>query len=177
MRALRRLLTFIASRLLALTIVFSLLVISFYLAMNTANIWVLIDEGLDLRAGVVLTGSKEDDLTKYFSQEFLNQDPVLQVVRGGNSPYVDYDVRSYDHRIRVNSIWSWPWETVARADITENIPSIEGSIKSAKREAALAAGGESRLKPPAWESARYRVTLVRSAGRWKITNMQVIQQK
>jgi len=43
MRILKRLLDFIASRMLLITVVCALLVISFYLAMNTANIWVLID--------------------------------------------------------------------------------------------------------------------------------------
>ena len=46
MRILKRLLDFIASRMLIITVVCALLIISFYLAMNTANIWVLIDDGL-----------------------------------------------------------------------------------------------------------------------------------
>ena len=63
MRILKRLLDFIASRMLLITVVCALLVISFYLAMNTANIWVLIDDGLDARAGVVLMGGSESELT------------------------------------------------------------------------------------------------------------------
>ena len=62
MRILKRLLDFIASRMLLITVVCALLVISFYLAMNTANIWVLIDDGLDARAGVVLMGEDADKL-------------------------------------------------------------------------------------------------------------------
>ncbi len=58
MRILKRMLDFIASRMLIVTVVCALLVISFYLAMNTANIWVLIDDGLDARAGVVLMGGR-----------------------------------------------------------------------------------------------------------------------
>ena len=49
MRILRRFLSFIASRMFFLTVISALLIISFYLAMNTANIWVLIDDGLDGR--------------------------------------------------------------------------------------------------------------------------------
>ena len=40
-----------------LTVVSALLIIAFYLAMNTANIWVLISDGLDARAGVVLAAA------------------------------------------------------------------------------------------------------------------------
>ena len=174
MRILRRLLTFIASRMFFITVVSALLIISFYLAMNTANIWVLITDGLDARAAVVLMGADDEGLENYFREEFLNQDPVLQVGLGDASPYQDYEIRGYDHRVSMEWVWSWPWEDVARAEIVESIPAIDGTIKSSRREAALAAGGEERLSPPRWATARYRVTLVRTAGRWKISNLQQI---
>ena len=176
MRTLKRFLSFIASRMFMLTVVSALLIIAFYLAMNTANIWVLISDGLDARAGVVLMGEGEEELTKYFRQEFLSQDPVLQVALSDTSPYRDYDIRGYDHRVKMISVWSWPWETVARAEIIESIPAIDGAILSFKREAALAEGGEERLSPPKWATARYRVTLVRSAGKWMISNLQLLEQ-
>lgn len=176
MRILRRFLNFIASRMFVLTIVCALLIIAFCLAMNTANIWVLISDGLDARAGVVLMGEGEEELTRYFRQEYLSQDPVLQVGLSDASPYRDYEIRGYDHRVRMVSVWAWPWEDVARAEIIESVPAIDGTIRSSRREAALAAGGEERLSPPKWSTARYRVTLVRSAGRWMISNLQLIEQ-
>lgn len=176
MRILKRFLNFIASRMFFLTVISALLIISFYLAMNTANIWVLIDDGLTARASVVLMGEDSSDLSKYFKQEFINQDPVLQVGLSDTSPYKDYEVRGFDHRVRMVSVWSWPWENVARAEIIESIPAIDGTIRSSKREAALAAGGEARLSPPEWATSRYRVTLTRTAGRWMISNLQLIEQ-
>lgn len=176
MRILKRLLDFIASQLFIVTVVCALLVISFYLAMNTANIWVLISDGLDARAGVVMMGNDASELENYFRQEFLSQDPVLQVGLSDSSPYRDYEIRGYDHRVQMISVWSWPWENVARAEIIESIPAIDGTIRSSRREAALAEGGEERLSPPAWATSRYRVTLVRTAGRWKISNLELLEQ-
>lgn len=176
MRILKRFLSFLASRMFILTVVSALLIISFYLAMNTANIWVLIDDGLSARAAVVLMEEDASELSKYFRQEFLDQDPVLQVGLSNTSPYRDYEIRGFDHRVRMVSVWSWPWENVARAEIIESIPAIDGTIRSAKREAALAAGGEERLSPPEWTTSRYRVTLTRTAGRWLISNLQLIEQ-
>lgn len=176
MRILKRFLSFIASRMFFLTIISALLIISFYLAMNTANIWVLIDDGLSARAGVVLMGRDASELSKFFRQEFLDQDPVLQVGLSDASPYRDYEIRGYDHRVRMVSVWSWPWENVARAEIIESIPAIDGTIRSSRREAALAAGGEARLSPPQWATSRYRVTMTRTAGRWMISNLQLIEQ-
>ena len=176
MRVLKRFLNFIASRMFFLTVISALLIISFYLAMNTANIWVLIDDGLTARASVVLMGTDSSDLSKYFKQEFINQDPVLQVGLSDTSPYKDYEIRGFDHRVRMVSVWSWPWENVARAEIIESIPAIDGTIRASRREAALDAGGEERLSPPAGATSRYRVTLTRTAGRWMISNLQLIEQ-
>ncbi len=175
MRILKRFLSFLASRMFFLTVISALLIMSFYLAMNTANIWVLIDDGLSARAAVVLMDAEEGDLPKYFRQEFIAQDPVLQVGRSETSPYMDYEIRGFDHRVRMVSVWSWPWEDVARAEIIESIPAIDGTIKSSRREAAIAAGGEARLSPPKWATSRYRVTLMRTGGRWMISNLQLIE--
>lgn len=176
MRILKRFLSFIASRMFLFTVVSALLIISFYLAMNTANIWALIDDGLDARASVVLMDAEPDGLNKFFRQEFIGKDPVLQVGLSDTSPYRDYEIRGFDHRVRMVSVWSWPWENVARAEVIESIPAIDGTIRSSRREAALAAGGEARLSPPAWATSRYRVTLTRTAGRWMISNLQLIEQ-
>ena len=176
MRILKRFLSFIASRMFFLTVISALLVISFYLAMNTANIWVLIDDGLGARASVVLMDDAPSELTKYFRQGFINQDPVLQIGVSDTSPYRDYEIRGFDHRVRMAWVWSWPWEDVARAEIIESIPAIDGTIRSSRREAALAAGGEARLSPPDWATSRYRVTLTRTGGRWMISNLQLIEQ-
>ena len=108
MRILKRMLDFIASRMLMVTVACALLIISFYLAMNTANIWVLIDDGLDARASVVLMGEDAGKLASYFRPEFIAQDPVLQVGTSDTSPYRDYEIRGYDHRVKMVSVWSYP---------------------------------------------------------------------
>ena len=100
----------------------------------------------------------------------------MQVGLSDTSPYKDYEIRGYDHRVKMVSVWSWPWENVARAEVVESIPAIDGTIRSSKREAALAEGGEARLSPPEWTTTRYRVTLVRTAGKWLISNLQAISK-
>ena len=46
MKYLRRLLGFIASRLVIFTVVSTLLILAFYLAMNTSNIYILLADGM-----------------------------------------------------------------------------------------------------------------------------------
>ena len=95
MRILKRFLTFIASRVFFFTVLSALFIIAFYLAMNTANCWVLISDGLDARAGVVLMGSDSGVLNSYFEDKFILNDDVLLTVRNDMSPYRDYEIRGY----------------------------------------------------------------------------------
>ena len=177
MRAIRRFLTFIASRLFCVTHVVSLAILSFFTAMIVANIWILTDEGLEARARAVIQGTETAQLTNYFTEDFILQDPVLMVGTGASSPYRDYSIRSVSHKTRMHTIWAWPWDNTATAEVTESIPAIDGTILAAQREAALAAGGEERLKPPAWETSRYRVMLQRTGGRWKISALQRMEMR
>ncbi|MCR4707650.1 MAG: hypothetical protein K5746_06850 [Clostridiales bacterium] len=176
MRKIRRLLAFFAKRIVAAVMIALLLVSSFYIAMNTAGIWVIVDEGMEARARAVICGDDPQQLTRYFTEDFIRQDPVLQIGLGEASPYRDYSVRSITHRVHFHSIWAWPWEIIGRAEITEEVPSIDGSILPSLRETVIAAGGQDRLKPPAWNSARFRVTLLRNRGRWVISSLQQLAE-
>ena len=176
MRYLRRGLSFLASRILGVVLVVSLFIVSFYTALNTANIWVLVDDGLEVRARAVIQNVEEARLRNFFTDEFIAQDGVLQAGLNGVSPYRDYNIRSFTHKTEFKSLWAWPWERYARAEVIESIPNIDGAILTEKREAALASGGEARLKPPAWNTGRYRVLLTRYNGRWKISGMQQLAE-
>ena len=167
---------FAAKRMAAATMIALLLVSSFYIAMNTASIWVIVDDGMEARARSVICGEDSRQLTRFFTADFIRQDPALQVGLSESSPYRDYVVRAISHKVHFDSIWAWPWENVARAEIVEEVLSIDGSILPSLREAALAAGGEDRLKPPAWNTARYRVTLMRNRGRWLISSLQQLTE-
>ena len=121
-------------------------------------------------------GEDAGKLTSYFRPEFIAQDPVLQVGTSDTSPYRDYEIRGYDHRVKMVSGLVVAVENVARAEVVESIPAIDGTIRSAKREAALAEGGEERLSRPRGRRRATAVTLVRTAGRWLISNLQSIAE-
>lgn len=172
MKYLRRFLWFFTTRMFWFIIIAGILIIAFYTAMNTANIYVLVTDGLNARAGVVLMQQDATELTKFFRRDFLENDQVLRVGMSAQSPYANYDIRGYDHQVKMEWMWCWPWDTVARAEITESISRIDGKVKSSKREEIVAAGGDAAQDPPAWHTGHYRVTLVRSAGQWKISALQ-----
>lgn len=174
MSYLRRLLWYIAKHLLAVTIIFGALIIAFYMAMNTANITILLKDGMALRAQVVMMDKDAEDLTKYFQTDFVRIDTALNIGMSDQSPYKNYTVNGIDHRVTMEWMWCWPWDDTAHADFVESVPKIDGRIKSSLR-AETEANNPDKLYPPAWTSARYRATLVRENGRWKIASIKQLE--
>ena len=175
MKYLRRFLWFVTSRMFWTTVISGVLIVSFYLAMNVANIYVLLHDGLDARAGVVLVQKDPTELTKFFRKDFLENDQLLRVGMSETSPYASYDIRGYEHSMTLEWVWSWPWESVARATVVESVPRIDGKVKAARRDAMFALRGEAAETPPPWETARYQVTFVRINGQWRISGMQKLE--
>ena len=175
LKYLRRFVWYIASRLLLISIVLGLMIVTFYYAMNVANIYVVLKDGMAYRAQVVMMDADANELTKYFMPSFLEQDQVLLSVQQGTSPYKNYNIRGIDHRLEMEWMWCWPWEDTARADITERIPRIDGRAKGTAADALIAAGGSEALYPPTWQSAKYRAVLVKENGQWRIRGLTMVQ--
>ncbi|GHU69899.1 hypothetical protein AGMMS49992_01340 [Clostridia bacterium] len=172
MKYLRRLLWFITVRLFGVCVIGAILVIAFYMSMNITNIIVLMKDGMAERAQVILhTDEDPQELMKFFSYDCLARDADVGRALAGNSPYADYDIRGMDHRLKIETMWTWPWDNTATATVLESVPSIDGKVKSTRREAVLAEGGEGAANPPAWPIVRYRVTLTRESGRWIISSI------
>ncbi len=175
MKYVRRFVWWLASRLLVLTVVLGLLVITFYYAMNLTNIQILLKDGMARRAQVVMGMEDMSELDKYFQTGFIERDAVLATVAQGTSPYQDYNVRGIDHRLEMGFTWIWPWDTSARVEITERIPRIDGRAKGSRAEELVARYGENAVYPPTWQSARYRAVLSRENGQWKIRSLTLLE--
>ena len=177
MKYLRRMIWHIASRLLIITVVLGLLVTGFYYAMNMTNIYIVLKDGMARRAQVVMMTEEMGELQKYFYDSFLNRDPAVQTVVNGTSPYQDYNIVGIDHRLTMGFAWVWPWDSAARVDvaITERIPAIDGRVKGTRAEEYIDLYGSDALYPPKWNSARYKATLVKENGQWKILSLQTLE--
>ena len=77
MKHLRRLIWYAASRLMLITLVLGMIVVTFYYAMNATNIYIVLKDGMARRAQVVMMEEDPAELNKYFQQSFLERDSVL----------------------------------------------------------------------------------------------------
>ena len=138
MKYLRRLIWYIASRLLICVCVMGVLVTVFYYAMNASNIYVLLKDGMAKRAQVFMMGEDETVLEDYFSESCISRDEMLRALREGGSVYTNYySITGIDHRLKLEFVWCWPWDDVARATFVESMEGIDGRLLSSMRGAAV----------------------------------------
>ena len=164
MKYIRRFVGFLASRALLWTIMLAVLACGFYMCMNTANVYIVLDDGLEKRVSVILTREDAPELNKYFHADFLSADPALLAAFNGSSPYVDYNITGFEHKLEVESLWAWPWDSYATCTVVERVPNITGKVLSSR---------SSEVSPeiPSWQGGRYEITLAKTGGLWKIAGM------
>lgn len=162
---LRRLVWFIATKLIWICIIGGMLVCGFYMCLNTANIYVILTDGLEKRADVILTQEDAEKLNFYFHADFLSTDPALEGAFDGTSVYDDYTVTGFEYDLKIEKLWAWPWDNFANCTVVERVPSIKGSVISSRRS-------EASPTIPSWQGGRYDITLVKENGEWKIIGMQ-----
>ena len=165
MKYFRRFAGFLASRALIFTIAIAILACGFYMCLNTANVYIVLNDGLEKRVSVILTREDAPELNKYFHADFLSADPALLAAFDGSSPYVDYTISGFEHKLEIESLWAWPWDDYATCTVVERVPSITGSVIASRRS-------EVSERIPRWQGGRYDITLVKVGGEWKIIGMQ-----
>jgi len=168
----RRLLWFVASKVLIVSLVVVILVFAFYYSMDAANIYTLLGDGLKQRTSVILTRQDPEYLKSFFRNEFLNNDEPLRVGLSQSSPYLNYKITGFDSSVTLESVWSWPWSNTATATVTYRVSNITGAPASGAQSAD---GGALPANPPAWATGRYTMGLIRQNGQWKIASMQQTQ--
>ena len=161
----RRLVWFIASRLIWICVLGGILVCGFYMCLNTANIYIILNDGLEKRAEVILTQEEAERLNYYFHADFLSHDRALEGAFDGTSVYDDYTITGFEYDLKIEKLWAWPWDNYATCTVVERVPSITGSVISSRKS-------EASSTVPSWQGGRYDITLVKNNGAWKIIGMQ-----
>ena len=167
MQYVRRLTWFIAGRMLLICALAGMLVCGFFMALNGANIYVVLTDGMEKRVDVILTRQQAEELNKYFHADFLLADPALEGALNGTSAYVDYNITGFEYQLTIEKLWAWPWDNFANCTVVERVPSISGNVIASRRSQVSA-------RIPKWVGGRYDITLAKIGGQWKIVGMQQV---
>ncbi|MGI5919180.1 MAG: hypothetical protein ACOX8N_05915 [Christensenellales bacterium] len=160
-----RFLWYLFSRILIWAVAAALVVLSFFAAMDYMNVQILVKDGLQLRAKVIIQGDDPTALSKVFSRNFLEQDALLS-----SSVYRSYSIKNVDYSAKVDFQLIMPWQNAVELTVTEEIKRIDGTLAGgAEKSSALSE------TPPPWQNAVYRVRLVRYEDNWRIVSMTQVE--
>ena len=144
-----------------------LCIVAFLTAERVSNLYILISEGMALRADCILMDGARNDLEEYFTLTYLGADPALSA-----DTYDHYTVTGYNYDFNVESISVLPWSVTATAMATERV-SVKGTIN----EDQLSDGESAAAYPiPPWTPVRYRIDLINNESRWFISGVTVIEE-
>ena len=130
-----------------------------FISMDNANINVIIQDGMKERANTVLYDHDIEPLSTYFTDNFIDKDPLLN-----EDPYNDYIISSFSYSLHIDTIWCWPWQNRVAVTATEIIRNINGDLSTEM----LTKDPDQPRVPPEWDNAELRIILEREDGKWKI---------
>ncbi len=164
LRVSRRSLMFFIRTILLVLAIGLICILAFLSAARLSNTYIMVNEGMTLRAASMLRGGGDDpDLAIYFTGDCVRADAALRA--RSLAPYADYTITSYEYDLTIEKLHVFPWQTDLYADVIEQVTSIKALVPA-----------NSGLGPvPAWTPIRYRLTLSRIDGRWYISAIDLIE--
>lgn len=145
---------------LIFAVIVGLMTIAFFFAMDAANIYIIVTEGMTLRMDCTLGSRDYNEMYEYFIADFVDKDERVH-----NNAYDLYNIENYDYRLDIDKIDIWPFATTATMTVTERVPNITGEGTADAPSANV----------PAWEAGRYTVTCKKIDGRWFIEKVKLIK--
>ena len=156
---------YLFSRILIWAVAAALVVLSFFAAMDYMNVQILVKDGLQLRAKVIIQGDDPTALSKVFSRNFLEQDALLS-----SNVYRSYSIKNVDYSAKVDFQLIMPWHNAVELNVTEEIKRIDGTLAGGAEKSSTPSE-----TPPPWQNAVYRVRLVRYEDNWRIVSMTQVE--
>ncbi|MDO4492467.1 MAG: hypothetical protein Q4C53_01120 [Clostridia bacterium] len=168
LRTARRTVSYILSKMIALIAIVSLCVLAFLTTERMANLYILVTEGMTLRAQCAIGEGDEQQLEYYFTANAIRNDEKL------NSPvFSRYEFTGYNYDLSVEGISVWPWSTTATVTAVETM-GLKGNIKAEFIDDEKTAAD---YPLPEWETCRLEILFVFNGTRWYIANIAIVERK
>ena len=143
---------------------------AFTFCMDYANISILVTDGMKMRTGVVLGYSDAQELPKFFAQEYIDTDTLLE-----DTTYHDYVIESFDAQVEMEKLHTVPWESVATVRVSETAE-VNGYLPVALQTPEQLAD-PNKIPPPPWQGATYDMTLHKGENGWIIVEVQKVSEQ
>ena len=134
------------------------------MAKDTANVYIIATEGMEVRAANILNLSQITEMDKYFVENYSSTDYDL-----ATNKYDDFFIRDFEYKLKIESLWANPWQNTAYVRAVEEVPEIDGEYPTDDED-------EVPLVMPKWQSARYAITLVKINDAWYIRQVVKLEE-
>ena len=161
--AVRRSVFYFMRAILTLLAIGALCILSFISASRASNAYILVNEGMNMRAECILKNNPESDLTAYFSLHCIQSDAEERM--NNAAPYAGMAVSSYEYSLKIKDMHILPWQLSTYVDVVEQIRGIKGTF--------TAESGSSSV--PDWTPRKYRLYLRKAEGRWLIESVELTE--
>lgn len=158
--AARRSIFYFMRAIIVVLAVAALCVVAFISSARISNAYILVNEGMPLRADCILKNAAPNEMAAYFTSECINNDAPQREI--GAAPYQEAAVTSYEYSLSISGVHLMPWQADPYVTVVEQIRAIRGSIPS---------GGSI----PDWTPRKYRLHLERIDSRWYIGSVELIE--
>ena len=171
MKTILRLLFFWIKVLAVVLIIVAVAGCSFFVAMDITNLSILIKDGMTMRANVAFAPEDydADELTKFFTSEYLAGDDLLT-----DDTYDRYEIDDYDYNTSIDRIWCWPWQDEVTIVISCVQYEMDGELKEEYLTQDQIDAGED-VPAPKLENTRYRVYCERIDDKWTIIGLEFME--
>ncbi len=159
----RRSVFYFMRTILMILAVATLCIFAFLSAARISNAYILVNEGMPLRAECILKNASTNDLAAYFTSDCINEDALQRETSA--APYAGSTVSSYQYDLSISNLHLLPWHVNTYVDTVEQIRAIRGSMP--------AESGISQI--PDWTPRKYRLHLEKIDNRWYIDSIELLE--
>ena len=162
--AARRSIFFFMRTILTVLIVAAMCVVAFISSARISNAYILVNEGMPLRADCILKGASPNEMAAYFTSDCINNDKHQRET--GAAPYGNATITSYEYSLSIAGLHLLPWYSDPYVVAVEQIRAIRGSLSAD-------AGADATI--PDWTPRKYRLHLERIDSRWYIGSVEQVE--
>lgn len=168
LRTARRTLTYIIRTMILALLILTLCILAFLTTERMSNLYILVSEGMSLRADCVLGEGDRDALHGYFTGAAIARDEKLN-----SSAYNKYEISTYNYDLEIEKIAVYPWSVEATVTAVETV-TLKGTIGVDYIEEGKTAAD---YPLPEWERDRLAIHFVNSGLHWYITSVEILERK